>query len=325
MKAIVCTEYGSPSQLKLKDLPEPTLGDQQVRVKVNAVGVNYVEVLTVLGQYQIKVPTPFVPCSELTGVIIEVGASVNGFEVGQRVIVGYEMGALCEQVVASPWQLTAMPNEMTDAEGAVFVQSNAAAYFGLVNCGHIQSGETVLVLGAAGATGMSAISIAKALGANVIAAASTEEKLAACRDAGADETINYQTEDLKSRAKELSGGGVDLVFDPVGGELADTALRTCAPGARYLVIGFASGTIPKVALNIPLLKRCTIVGVDWGGSFTKDPTINPTIHESLVALYQQGKLSSPLTTEYPLEKTAEAFDDVLDRNFIGRAVVKVGG
>lgn len=324
MRSIVCTEYGALDKLRLDDLPRPTLSKDKVRIKVNTVGINYVEGLMIMGRYQIKVPTPFVPGNDMAGVVTEVGASVKGVEVGQRVIVGYQLGALSEEVVASPWQLIPMPEQMSDAEGAVFTQSNATAYFGLVNCGHIQPEETVLVLGAAGATGMSAISIAKALGARVIAAASTEEKLAACRVAGADATINYETEDLKIRAKELTDYGVDMVFDPVGGELTDAALRACAPGARYLVIGFASGEIPKVPLNLPLLKRCNIVGVDWGGSFTKDASINPKIHAALMEIYQEGKLHCPPITEFTLENTAQAFEAVLNRKVLGRAVVRLG-
>lgn len=324
MKAIVCTEYGPPERLQLQDAPRPAVGDDQVRVKVKTVGISFVEELMLRGLYQIKIPTPYVPGNEAVGVVSDVGKSVTSITPGQRVLVAYAMGgALAEEMLANPDQLIALPDEMSDVQAASFLQSNASSYFGLVNCGNLQAGETVLILGAAGALGLAAIHIAKALGANVIAAASSEEKLAACRDAGADETINYSTEDLKLRTKELAKKGVDIVFDPVGGELAEAALRCCAPDARFLVVGFASGSIPKVPLNLPLLKRCTIVGVNWGGTFMEDPAINPPIISALLELFEQGKLPCPPITEFPLEESAAAFEAVADRATFSRPVVRV--
>lgn len=326
MKAIVCTEYGPPSTLQLQDVPKPILADDQVRVVVKTVGVTFAEALMLAGQYQIKMPTPFVPGLEVAGVISEIGDTTEGIEVGQRVLVSHgSHGGLTEEIVASPTQLIPIPDNMTDAHAATFLQSNATAYFGLVNRGHIQAGETVLVLGAAGATGMAAIYVAKALGATVIAAASSEDKLAACREAGADETVNYRTEDLKTRVKTLAKAGVDIVFDPVGGDLAEPALRCCGPDARFLVIGFASGTIPKIPLNLPLLKRCQIVGVDWGGEFTKDPTINPPIHKALIEIFNQGKLPCPPITEFLLEDSALAYETTSNRSSYNRPVVRVSG
>lgn len=324
MKAIVCTQYGPPEALELQDIPSPSLGEGQVRIKVKTVGINYVEGLMIQGLYQIKIPTPFVPCSDLVGVVTEVGPGVRDVETGQRVMGVFNVGALAEEIVVYAQQLVQTPDGMSDAAGSVFLQANSTAYFALVNCGKIRSGETVLVLGAAGATGLASIYVAKALGARVIAAASTDEKLQACRTAGADETINYVTEDLKARAKQLTERGVDLVFDPVGGELSEAALRACAPGARFLVIGFASGTIAKIPLNLPLLKRCNIVGVNWGASFMDDPSINPEIFKALVSLYQQGKLPCPPIEEFPLDESARAFSSVLDRSCVARPVVRVG-
>lgn len=323
MKAIVCTEYGHPDALQLKDLPPPPLGKNQVRVKVNTVGVNYVESLMIRGAYQIKQPTPFIPCTDLAGEVTEVGTATRGVDIGQRVLVGDCRGALCEEVVVDPAQIIPMPDKMSDGHGAVFIQSNATAYFALVNCGQVRAGETVLILGAAGATGMAAIYIAKALGARVIAAASTDAKLHACRVAGADEVINYSADDLKAAAKQLTARGVNLVFDPVGGDLSETALRACAPGARYLVVGFASGTIAKIPLNLTLLKRCAIVGVNWGASFMEDPDINPKIYRALVELYQTGKLPCPPITEFPLSASAEAFERAFSRTNDSRLVIRV--
>ena len=324
MKAIVCTEHGPSDLLQLQDVPRPVPGDGQVRVAVKTVGITFAESLMLSGQYQIIIPTPFIPGNELAGVVTDVGKSVKGVEPGERVLVGYSVqGGLSEEVVARPEQLIPLPDEMSYAHAATFLQSNASSYFGLVNCGHLQPGETVLILGAAGALGLAAIHIAKALGAKVIAAASSEEKLAACSEAGADETINYGNEDLKARVKQLAKGGVDLVFDPVGGDLTEAALRCCAPGARFLVIGFACGDIPKIPLNLPLLKRCSIVGVDWGGTYTKDPSINPPIVAALLELFGQGKLPCPPITEFSLEKSAQAFAVTMDRSSFSRPVVRV--
>lgn len=323
MKAIVCTNYGPPQNLELQDIPSPDLGKGQVRIKVNTVGINYVEGLMIQGLYQIKIPTSFVPGSDLVGTVTEIGPEVEGIEIGQRVMGVFNIGALAEEIMVDAQQLILTPDEMSDAAGSVFLQANSTAYFALVNCGKIQAGETVLVLGAAGATGLATIHVAKALGARVIAAASSDDKLEACRTAGADETINYAIEDLKIRAKELTERGVDMVFDPVGGDLSEVALRACAPGARFLVIGFASGSIAQIPLNLPLLKRCDIVGVNWGASFADDPSINPEIFSALIKLFKQGKLPCPPTTEFPLEQSARAFANVLDRTCVERPVVRV--
>lgn len=323
MQAIVCTEHGAPDLLQLKDVPRPELGAGQVRVRVSAVGINYIECLLVQGTYQIKVPTPFVPGGDLAGEVVEVGAGVSGITPGQRVLASTGIGALTEEVVLAPAQLTPIPAGMSDAHGATFLQSTATAWFALKHCGAIRAGDTLLVLGAAGGTGMAAVTLGRALGARVIAAASSEDKLAACRAAGANETINYSSEDLKTRAKELSGGGVDLVFDPVGGALAEPALRACAPGARYLVIGFVGGPIPQIPLNLPLLKRCSIVGVNWGASVTADPALAPDVHEDIVRLFEEGSIPPPPITEFPLADSAAAMNSLLNREIVGRAVVRV--
>lgn len=324
MKAIVCTEHGAPDLLQLQDVPSPIPGEDRVRVAVKTVGITFAETLMLSGQYQMIIPTPYIPGSELAGVVTEVGKSVKNFKPGQRVLVGYSpQGGLAEEVLAHSGQLIPLPNEMSDAHAATFLQSNASSYFGLVNCGHLQPGETVLILGAAGALGLAAIHIAKALGAKVIATASSQEKLAACLDAGADETINCVNEDLKARVKQLATTGVDMVFDSVGGDLAEAALRCCAPGARFLVIGFASGEIPKIQLNLPLLKRCSIVGVNWGGTYMEDPSINPPIVNALLALFRQGKLPCPPITEFPLEQSALAYAATMDRSSFSRPVVRV--
>lgn len=323
MRAITCTEYGPPSALQLIEQAEPVMGPGQVKVAVKAAGVNFVDSLLVAGTYQIKIPPPFVPGGDIAGEIIEVGAEVTEFSPGDRVLASPGIGGFAEHIVLLPEQLSKTPDNMSDDTAATFIQANATAYFALVNCGALQPGETVLVLGAAGGTGMACVHLAKALGANVIAAASSEDKLAACRAAGADATINYATEDLKVRAKELSNGGVNLVFDPVGGDFSEQALRACAPSARFLVIGFAAGDIPRIPLNLPLLKKCQIVGVDWGGTVNIRPSLYPEVCDAIMSLYAQGKLPDVPCTRYPLANTSQALEDLQARRLAGKAVIAV--
>lgn len=322
MHHIVCTEYGGPEKLQLQEVPEKPLDAGQVRVAIKAAGVNFVDSLLVAGTYQIKIPTPFTPGGDIAGTIIEQAADVAGFSVGDRVLASPGIGGFSQQIILGAEQLMKIPDAMSDNAAATFVQANATAFFALVNRGQLQRGETVLVLGAAGGTGMAAIQVAKALGATVIAAASSDEKLAACLKAGADFGINYLTEDLKAQAKTLSNGkGVDLVFDPVGGDFSEPALRACAPGARFLVVGFAAGEIPRVPLNLVLLKKCQLVGVDWGGSVMLDPGLYSRVCEEIMALYLQQKLQDPPFQEYPLAQTGQALSDLQERRVVGKAVI----
>ncbi|WP_372864434.1 NADPH:quinone oxidoreductase family protein [Spongiibacter sp.] len=325
MRAIVCTEYGSPDSLSLQELAEPPLQAGQVRVAVKAAGVNFVDSLLVAGSYQIKIPPPFTPGGDIAGVVSEIGDGVEHFAVGDRVLGSPGIGGFAESVVLTAEQLTAIPDGMGDDAAATFVQAHATAYYALVNRGQLLAGETLLVLGAAGGTGIAAIHVAKALGARVIAAASSEQKLAACIAAGADATINYSEQDLKTQAKQLSGGkGVDLVFDPVGGDYSEAALRACAPGARFLVVGFAAGDIPRIPLNLVLLKKCQIVGVDWGGSVLLDLPLYQRVCDEIIALYQQGKLPDPPFSHYALADTGRALADLQQRKVAGKAVVLPG-
>ena len=324
MRAIVCEQYGSPELLTLKELPAPPLQPEQVRVKVKTAGVNFVDSLFVAGTYQIKIPTPFTPGGDIAGEVIEVGEAVADWSVGDRVLASPGIGGFAEQVVLQADQLMAIPDVMSHEAASTFMQANATAYFGLVNRGHLQAGETLLVLGAAGGTGMAAIHIAKALGATVIAAASSEAKLDACRAAGADHCINYLEEDLKVQAKQLSGGsGVDMVFDPIGGDYSELALRACAPDARFLVVGFAAGDIPRIPLNLVLLKKCQIVGVDWGGSVMLRPALFDEVAKQIIALYLSGKLPDPPFQHFALAETPEALATMQRRQLVGRAVIRV--
>jgi NADPH:quinone reductase len=322
MKAMVCEQYGSPKSLQLRELPDNTLEAHEVRIAVRAAGVNFVDSVFIAGGHQRNFPTPFIPGGDIAGEITEVGRYVSGFQPGDRVLACPGIGGFADSITLSPQQLTLIPDGMSDIAAATFLQVHATSWYALMYRGDLAANQTVLILGAAGGTGIAAIHIAKAVGARVIAAASSEDKLAACLAAGADDTINYSETDLKLAAKELTGGtGVDIVFDPVGGELSEPALRACAQGARFLVVGFAAGTIPKIPLNLPLVKRCQIVGVDWGGSAMSDASLYARVRDEIVALYQQGKLPDPPFHRYSLQDTGQALIDLQNRRTTGKAVI----
>lgn len=321
MRAVVCCELGPPEKLVIEEHASLSPGPGEVRIAVRACGVNFVDGLLVQGLYQIKPQPPFVPGSEVAGEVEAVGEGVASPAVGDRVLALTLMNGFSEQVIVAAEAAIPVPEGLDFAQAAAFTQSYATALFALSHRGALQSGETLLVLGAAGGVGLAAIDIAKAMGARVIAAASSPEKLELCREAGADLTIDYASEDLKLRAKELSGGGVDMVYDPVGGEYAEPALRTLVPGGRYLVIGFATGDIPRFPLNLVLLKSCQVVGVDWGGSAAREPAINVRLRDELGQLLAAGKLRPRAPKTYPLEAAGQALRALLDRKLAGKAVL----
>lgn len=324
MRAIVCTEYGPPEQLRLREHPDPVCGAGQVLIQVHAAGVNFVDSLLVSGQYQIRIPPPFVPGGDCAGTVIALGEGVQNAAIGERILASSGIGAFAERLALPVAQLHRMPANMGFAGAAAFLQPNATAYFALRERGALQAGETLLVLGAAGGTGAAAVQIGKALGARVIAGASSAEKLAAAAALGADATIDYSRDDLRATLKEMtSGRGVDLVFDPVGGALAESALRSCAENARYLVIGFASGEIPRIPLNLPLLKSCQIVGVDWGGFSMRHPRQARPLVDAALKLYADGLLQDPPLQCYPLEACGQAVADLANRRITGRCVIEV--
>lgn len=254
MRALVCKEFAPYDQLSVEEVPEPPVGEGFVMVDVKAAGVNFPDILLVEGKYQMKPPTPFVPGMEVAGVVSELGASVQGVEVGDRVIAATMLGGFAEKTPVPASQVVPMPEAMTFEEGAALTTIYGTSYHALKDRAGLKEGETILVLGAAGGVGIATVQLAKAMGARVIAAASSAEKLAFCKENGADEVINYSEEDLKARAKELTDGkGVDVVYDPVGGDYSEAALRASGWDARYLVIGFAAGPIPKIPLNLALL------------------------------------------------------------------------
>jgi len=323
MRAVVCQAYDREPSLEDREAPRP--GPGQVRVEVVAAGVNYVDALFVRGEYQIKPPLPFVPGSEIAGTVAELGAGTSGIRVGDRVFALIGMGGFAEQAVVAAETLLPMPAALDFAQAAAFTQSHATALFALRERARLQAGETLLVLGAAGGVGRAAIDVGRALGARVIAAASTPEKLAACRALGAEATIDYVREDLKTRVRELSAGGVDAVFDPVGGQLAEPALRTLREGGRFIVIGFAAGAIPRIPLNQVLLRNRSVVGVDWGAWMLRHAKEQRALMTELLAWVEQGVLHPSQPTAYPLSEAARALSDLLGRRVDGKAVLVMRG
>jgi len=321
MRAVVCRELGPPEKLVLDERDASPPGPGEVRIAVRACGVNFVDGLLVQGLYQIKPQPPFVPGGEVAGEVEAVGEGVASPAIGDRVLALTALNGFAEHVVVAAAAAIPLPPGLDFAQAAAFTQSYATALFALSHRGALQSAETLLVLGAAGGVGLAAIDVGQAMGARVIAAASSPEKLELCRQAGADLTIDYGSEDLKLRAKELSGGSVDMVFDPVGGVYAEPALRTLGPGGRYLVIGFASGEIPRLPLNLILLKSCQVVGVDWGGSAARDPAISVRLREELAEMLAAGTLRPRKPKTYPLEEAGQALRDLLDRKLAGKAVL----
>ncbi|HEY4066196.1 MAG TPA: NADPH:quinone oxidoreductase family protein [Burkholderiaceae bacterium] len=325
MRAVLCKQYGPPSSLVVEEVASPVAGPGQVVVSVRACGVNFPDTLIIQGSYQFKPPLPFSPGGEVAGVIKELGAGVTGWQVGERVIAATTWGGYAEEVVAEAKRLVRLPEGMDDATASAFVLTYGTSHHALKDRAQLQRGETLLVLGAAGGVGLAAVELGKAMGARVIAAASSAEKLAVCREHGADELIDYTTQDLRTRIKELTGGrGVDVVYDPVGGDFSEPALRGMAWNGRFLVVGFAAGKIPSVPLNLALLKGCAIVGVFWGAFTRNEPARNEANLQELLALFKAGALKPHISARYPLERAADALHDLTSRTVRGKVVLVTG-
>ncbi len=320
MRRIVCSAYGPPRSLTVVDEPDPVPGPGQVAIAVAAAGVNFVDALFVAGTYQIKVPPPFTPGGELSGTIAAIGDGVEGWAIGDRVL-ATTFGAFSSMVVVPRASLIRIPDSLDLDRAAALVQSYCTMWFALTRRTTIIASENVLVLGAGGGIGLAAIDVAVSLGARVIAAASSDDKLEAARAAGASEVINYTTEDLKVRAKELSSGGVDVVIDPVGGDLADAALRATGWGGRYVVIGFAAGSIPKLAANLILLNNRTVVGVDWGAWTGRDRAGQNKLLFEVIEAVDAGRLHPPAPDRVPLAEAGEVLQAALDRRLVGKTVL----
>ncbi len=321
VRALVCPELGPLETLVLERRDPPLPGEGTVVVEVKAAGVNFVDGLICQGKYQIKPPTPFVPGSEIAGRVASVGPGVDGVSVGDRVIAFTGFGAFAEQVLVPGLSLVPMPAAIDFGQAAALIQSYCTMLFTLTRRTRLDAGEWVLVLGAGGGVGLAAVDIATALGGHVIAAASDGEKLEAAVGKGAEATISYETEDLKTRARELSGGGVDIVVDPVGGHHSEPALRALRHLGRFCVIGFATGDIASVPLNQVLLNNRTVVGVDWGGWTFKDPAGNRQLIGELMDLVSDGRLHPTRPTAYPLEEAAEVMSGLINRTIGGKAVI----
>jgi NADPH2:quinone reductase len=322
MKAVLCKELGPPEKLVVEQVPSPRPGKGQVVVSVKAAGVNFPDTLIIQGKYQFKPEPPFSPGGEVAGVIKELGEGVTGLKPGERVIAASTYGGFAEEMVADADKVIPMPDAMEFVPASAFVLTYGTSYHALKDRAELKAGETLLVLGAAGGVGLAAIQLGKAFGAKVIAAASSGIKLQVCKDNGADELINYATEDLRARIKALTAGrGVDVVYDPVGGPYSEPALRDMAWKGRFLVVGFAAGDIPKVPLNLPLLKGCSIVGVFWGAFTRAEPEANRRNNEALMRMYLAGQVKPHIHATYPLERAADALNEVLHKRVTGKVVL----
>jgi NADPH2:quinone reductase len=296
-------------------------GPTQLRVAVRAAGLNFADALTVQGKYQIRYPLPFTPGSEIAGDVVEVGPEVDGFAVGDRVLASIGIGAFADEAVIESQQAMRVPDAVSYGQAATITVVYGTALFGLDRRAQLQPGQSLLVLGAGGGVGLAAVDVGVALGATVIAAASSSEKLALARAAGAHECIDYSSEPLKDRARELTGGGVDVAYDPVGGDLAEQALRALGTNGQLLVIGFASGTIPRLPANQILLRNRRVVGVDWGAWAMGNPAGNRELIEDALAKTSTGMLHPVEPFTYPLESTTTALRDLLERRVTGKAVI----
>jgi len=321
MRAVVCNEFGPLDTLVVEERPTPEPTEGMVVIDVAAAGVNFVDGLICQGRYQLKPPTPFVPGSEVAGTIRSLGPGVTGWSVGDRVLVFCGLGGFATQVVVPALSLVAVPDVIDLGQAAALIQSYCTMLFTLTRRTTVAPGEWVLVLGAGGGVGLAAVDVAAALGARVIAAASTADKRGAALAMGAEATIDYETEDVKTRARELSGGGVDLVVDPVGGRHAEPALRATRHLGRFCVIGFASGPIPSIPANQVLLNNRTVVGVDWGGWTFKDPVGNRELTEELMTMVAEGRLHPTEPATRPLDEAAGVMAALIDRTVTGKVVL----
>ncbi len=324
MKAILCKEYGLPETLVMEEIPALQAGKGEVVIQVKACGVNFPDALIIQGLYQFKPSLPFSPGSDVAGIVTQVGEGVKRLKVGDEVVAMLMNGGFAEEVIAPAAVCVPKPKEMSFVNAASFMMVYGTSYHALKDRAKIQPGETLLVLGASGGVGLTAVELGKIMGARVIAAASTDEKLALCKQYGADELINYTTENLKNRVKELTGGkGADVVYDPVGGPYSNPALRATGWEGRFLVVGFAAGEIPKIPLNLALLKGCQIVGVFWGAFARKEARKNMQNMAQLIKWFVDGTVKPHIHAIYSLEETSQAIRELMDRKARGKVVVKM--
>lgn len=324
MKALVCDAFGPPESLRFADVPTPSPGPGEVRIAVRRVAVNFPDLLVVAGKYQLKPAFPFSPGIEVSGVVDAIGEGATGCAPGDRVIGRLGYGGYAEYVCVPTGRVLRMPAGMSFDEGAAFASAYGTTYHALVERASLRAGEVLLVLGATGGVGLAAVELGKRMGAIVIAAGGSDDKLAVARDYGADHLLNYRRERIRDRVKALTAGeGADVVYDPVGGEIADQALTSIAWGARYLVVGFAAGTIPSIPANRCLIKSASAVGVLWGPWSERNPHAADEVYRRLLDMYSAGLLRPKVSGVVPFSQAREAIAALAQRSVVGRLVVSV--
>jgi len=326
MQAVQCVEYGSHEALVVSEIPDPTPGPGQVLIEVRAASLNFPDLLVIRGLYQYKPEPPFVPGAEAAGVIVGFGDGVEGLTVGQKVTTVDVAGGFATLRIQDADSVIPLPDDADLELAAATTMTYGTSYHALVQRAMVKEGETLLVLGASGGVGSAAVEIGKALGAIVIAAASTDDKLAFCTEIGADHTINYVTEDLKTRIKELTGGeGADVIYDPVGGDLSESAFRAIAWNGRHLVVGFTAGEIPKIPLNLPLLKGASVIGVFLGAFTAREPNVAAANLAAISTMIRDGALKPRITETFQLDEIVDAYDLLATRKAMGKIVLQVTG
>ncbi len=323
MRAILCKELGPADKLVIEDVPSPQVSGDGVKVKVKAAGLNFPDTLIIEGKYQIKPELPFSPGGEMAGEIIEVGPDVKNLKPGMRVMGLTSYGSFAEEMVISESRVIPVPDGMKDETAAAFSMVYGTSYHALKQRANIQPGETLLVLGASGGVGLAAVELGKAMGAKVIAAASSDDKLQVAKEAGADDLINYTDEDLKEALKSRYPQGIDVIYDPVGDRFTEPALRNMAWNGRFLIVGFAAGEIPKIPANLTLLKGCSVVGVFWGAFTAKEPKAHIQNVKELMQLFAEGKINPRVSEVFPFEQYEDALAALSSRRAKGKVVLKV--
>ncbi|WP_298782463.1 NADPH:quinone oxidoreductase family protein [uncultured Polaribacter sp.] len=322
MKAIVCNKFGTPESLSYQDIKTPSPKENEVLITVKACSVNFPDTLIIQGKYQFRPEFPFSPGSDVVGIIEEVGENVKHFKVGDEIVGFIPYGGFAEKAVVKAKDCFPKPRGMSMVNASAFLLAYGTSYHALKDRANLQKGETVLILGASGGVGLTALELAKLMGAKVIAAASSKEKLDLCKEFGADEVINYTQESVKDRVKELTNGkGVDVIYDPVGGHFSELALRAIAWKGRHLVIGFANGEIPKIPINLALLKGASIVGVFWGVFAQKEPKISLENIKQLLTWFSKGDLKPHIDKTYSLKEAPKALEDMMQRKVKGKIVI----
>lgn len=321
MLAALCKEYGPPESLVVEEVSDPTAGPGEAVVRIEAAAANYPDVLIMANEYQVSVPTPFIPGSEYAGVVETVGEGVDPALVGSRVRGGGFVGAFCQRTAAPVGGLTPVPESMDFAGAAAYQVVYATAYHSLRSVAEVNEGDWVVVLGAAGGVGLAAVELAQLLGGRVLAAASSDEKLELCRKRGAEATVNYATESTKERIKELTGGGADVVIDPVGGPYSEEALRAMRQGGRFVTLGYASGEIPRIPLNLVLLKGVTVKGYEARTFGQHAPELAARDRDEMERLVAEGRIDPHVSATYPLAETGAALRSLADRRATGKVVI----